>query len=90
MYLVHIRRNSDGLVRVYRENMEWWTGEDGSSDFLWSDGNYACDCNRALFFARAVGEEDPNRKCGDDAFAVRILAEDGTELYVDDDWNESK
>lgn len=29
-----------------------WKGEDGFDTFMWSDGNYACDCNRAEFFAK--------------------------------------
>ena len=50
------------------------------SEFIWTDGNYACDCNRALFFARAAGAGDPNTACSDGRFVVRIH-EDGV---VDD------
>ena len=28
-------------------------------EFMWTDGNYSCDCNRALFHARARGAPDP-------------------------------
>lgn len=38
--------------RVFTE-LAWFT-------FLWSDGNYSCDCNRALFFADANGEARPS------------------------------
>lgn len=82
MATVFIRDNATGEVRT----MPWeddWVDVD---DYLWSEGNYACDCNRALFFARAVGEDDPSRSCGDGAYSVRIVSSDGRELYADDDW----
>lgn len=56
-------------------------------DFTWSDGNYACDCNRGLFFERecvpgADDDVDPDRDCGMIAFTVRIVAkDDGRLLY---------
>lgn len=43
--------------------------------FIWSEGNFACDCNRALFFARAKDgphATDPNHPCGEDRFTVRL------------------
>lgn len=33
------------------------------ADFMWSEGNYSCDCNRELFFARWRGEEEPAEHC---------------------------
>jgi hypothetical protein len=39
-----------------------------AADYMWTEGNYSCDCNRRLFMARALGEpepEDPNNPCGD-------------------------
>jgi len=42
---------------------------DGIS-YLWEEGNYACDCNRGDFFARAGGESDPHQPCGDFAYEV--------------------
>lgn len=62
--------------------------EDGlfRSEFWWSEGNMACDCNRETEFLRAKGvaEEDiPETKCnlGESAYCVHITAEDGTVLY---------
>lgn len=52
-------------------------------DYIWSEGNYSCDCNRALFFARAGGEDDPNHDCGSGAFLVEITGTDGSVLYRD-------
>lgn len=82
-----IRRNADGVVR--RLSMESMGGYHG--DYIWSEGNFSCDCNRGIFFAEAEGELNPDRDCGDDAFAVRIIADNnGHELYSDGDWVEPK
>jgi hypothetical protein len=51
---------------------------------MWTEGNYACDCNRALFFARAVGLPDPNAACTSGLFSVRIVDDEtGAELLQD-------
>lgn len=78
--VVEIRHNETGEVRQDKSHRFF-------GPFIWADGNYACDCNRALFFARAAGEDDPDRGCGTTAFSLRVLGEDGkTVLYEDDDW----
>lgn len=60
--------------------MDDW-GDDGSETFMWSEGNYGCDCNRGLFFAEAGGADDPDAWCGHDRFYIRITAPDGTVLF---------
>ncbi len=82
MLNVHIRNNATGEVRVYRKDKdEPW---DETDDYLWSDGNFGCDCNRGLFFAAAGGEgSDPDIPCGDSAFTVWIENEAGQRLYDD-------
>lgn len=82
-YTAHIRDNSTGEVRTKKFVTPW----EEHSGFLWGDGNYACDCNRTLFFARAAGGDDPDRECGLEAYAVRVTDDEtGVELYADDDW----
>lgn len=40
-------------------------------EFLWADGNYACDCNRASFFAWAGGEKEPRGvPCGMSTYVI--------------------
>lgn len=57
---------------------------DGFQDYLWEGGNYACDCNRALLFARARGDvEDVEHPCGDSRFTVEITDPTGALLYDD-------
>lgn len=82
-YAVEIRRNADGVVRSVNEECgdgadEWDRPHWCSREFWWSEGNGGCDCNRALFFARAAGEpEDWERGCGDTEYSVRMTLEDG-------------
>lgn len=70
---VHIRKNETGEVRVYKHELD--LEEDGSFDtYLWEEGNYSCDCNRALFFARVNGEEeDWELPCSDIEYSVEIF-----------------
>jgi hypothetical protein len=53
--------------------------------FMWQDGNFACDCNRADFFGKAKNDFpfDVNHQCGDSRFSVRLTAPDGTRIYSD-------
>lgn len=76
---VTITRKSDGLARTYAEE------DDGFAlDFQWREGDYACDCNRALFFARAGGEPDSvDPKCGEGAYHVTITDDASAIVYQD-------
>ena len=45
----------------------------GWHDYIWTEGNYACDCNRELFWRRASGEDVPaeiDTKCGHNRYRV--------------------
>lgn len=81
MPLIKIKRNSDGLIREYNDEYPW----SETMEYLWSEGNFGCDCNRALFFARAVGEDDPDCECGDTEFSIEVFDDDGKLLYKDND-----
>ena len=38
-----------------------------SAEWMFTEGNYACDCNRSLFIRRQYGEDAmPELKCGDE------------------------
>ena len=82
----HIRNNETLEIREYHS----WTifdPEDGDapSDYMWSDGNYACDCNRALHFEYAVGakyDEVKEINCGQEKFSVNVAnAKTGEVFY---------
>ena len=38
--------------------------------FMWSEGNYACDCNRYLHFQRALGEDEDDVVCSKGRYEV--------------------
>lgn len=67
-----IRCNATGEVRETRGPAILEEGCDAPSEFIWSDGNYACDCNRRIFFERAAGNEVEG-ECGDSAYSVEVF-----------------
>lgn len=75
-YTVVICKNDTGETRTIHETYPDIYGD--SLEFMWSEGNYACDCNRAAFF---YGDNDFDDTCGDHRFSVVSLRlEDGTML----------
>lgn len=82
---IYIRRNSDMLVMHYDAPDIVGFIDDGSfNEFIWSDGNFACDCNRRLFFERALDanyDDDIDYDCGSDKYAVRITDKSDNVLY---------
>lgn len=83
-YTVTIRNNKTGEYRVYYDDGDYiFTTPYGEEDMehLWTDGNYGCDCNRAILFARANGEEAPDRKCGESDYTICINLDNGEEVY---------
>lgn len=76
-YIATIRRVSDGVQADCPMKSDW----DDLSEFWWSEGNFACDCNRGDCFHRALTSEDTDEECGDDRYQVRITLPDGTVPY---------
>ena len=68
------RLEDRGDGRASESPNEWW----------WSDGNAACDCNRAMFFAQAADEPDPNLDCGHGAYSVRLANPKTGEVFYDE------
>jgi len=69
--------------RVTYEDELYDTDDPDADLYIWDEGNYACDCNRALFVARAKGRKDPNLQCGSGRFLVCIRGKDGKLLLKD-------
>jgi hypothetical protein len=84
---VHIRRAADGVVRIYRSNelVAAYQHDDDPRPFIWTEGNYACDCNRASMFDEAGGEETGRAyyPCGEGSYVIdRIIRLcDGKVMY---------
>lgn len=75
---ITLRRNADGATADVTDQSSDWD----EAGFIWTDGNYGCDCNRYLFFERAHGR-DPDfddGECGDTAYS--IVAIDGKVLEL--------
>ena len=72
---VHIRRLSDGVERIYHTDGVLNDDDATLSTYIWEEGNFACDCNRYLFFQRSVDEREIEEEgpCGDDAYLVWIV-----------------
>lgn len=89
MFTVHIRQEATGIVRNrHEENL--WEDADGDSvcGYMWTEGNYSCDCNRASMWADLAGEDDPEPGCGDEKYKIRVTNELGEEVYTE--WDAPK
>lgn len=69
MYTVTLRRNSDGREVSIKRDVGLNSDEE-LVNFMWTEGNWGCDCNRKIEFLMALGEEvvDEEILCGDGAF----------------------
>jgi hypothetical protein len=77
-YRVLLRKNATGEERWIENKGPW-------SEYLWTEGNFGCDCNRHLFFERSGSQEtDEDVECGESAyFAVCVEFADGTRREID-------
>ena len=82
-YKVLIRNNETKEARWIEHPTPW----DEHDEFMWTEGNYGCDCNRHLFFERANGVEpdDDTVQCGEAKYsALYALLPDGTQHTLDE------
>ena len=72
-----------GQIHQYVTHELIQNGETHPSVFNWQHNNYSCDCNRALFFSRAIGEEldDDEMECSDGKYLVRLKNPMNNEVY---------
>lgn len=53
--------------------------------YWWEEGNASCDCNRSLFFLRALGRDEADESdCGEGGFSVRLSNADTGEVLYDE------
>lgn len=83
--VAEIRNNDTGEVREYETDEILEDGEEHPNVFNWAENNFACDCNRLLFFSRANGEEcdeDWEQECSSGKFSVNLKnKKDGMVYY---------
>lgn len=86
-YIVAIRKNSTGEIRLRKVDQQWVDGH----EWWWTEGNMGCDCNRYLEFERAGGNMDcwdepegQETPCGDVLYSV-LYAElpSGERIVID-------
>lgn len=78
--ITRIRLNATGEIREHEDVCPIWDGDTQPSDFIWEEGNFACDCNRGSFF------DGQDHDCGHDRYAVeRINPTNGRVFYSDFD-----
>ena len=68
--IIDITKVSTGETRQHIA-YDW----DHRTEFLWTEGNYSCDCNRALLFARLRNEDETEaweQECGEKAYIINI------------------
>lgn len=71
--LVRIRKNDTGEIRIYKDDLDL-DKDNLPNTFMWEEGNYACDCNRRLFFARVNGENDNwDSGCSNTEYSVNVM-----------------
>lgn len=70
--IVTLTRNSDGATRTI-DQAESCCSDDETMFYMWTEGNYSCDCNRAIFFGDCDCEEDPcPHVCGETAYSAKV------------------
>lgn len=61
-----------------------WFSDGVFEEYIWAEGNFACDCNRGDFFDEAAGRPDTLQPCGDTRFRVEWIKDAaGVVLYAD-------
>jgi len=93
---VYLRDTVTGFMRTHDDTA--YLDDDGQfADFLWSEGNYSCDCNRSLFITdwgkvgppglRELGAHEAGRCLGDGRIVVDKIErlDTGEVVYTEDD-----
>lgn len=64
-----------------------WDDDDGvleTMQYMFLDGNYACDCNRSLFWERSQQKEETDHPCGEtmELKLLTAIRPDRTEVVI--------
>lgn len=65
-YIVKIKNNETGEIKVIEQDGDL----DEYAEFLWTDGNFGCDCNLHYFFTDWDGTDCP---CGENKYDVELI-----------------
>lgn len=79
---IRITRNRDKKQAKIEFEHAWPRDEECATEYLWTDGNYGCDCTRRIFFNEHNGLATPdNARCGSGGFSITVFDENGNVLY---------
>ena len=77
---VSLTRTADGKTVEYKDELYQTKDYDGT--FIWSTGNFACDCNRYLFFQREINEsEDDDFPCSEGKYRVNWIKDESGKVW---------
>lgn len=79
-YSVEITNVATGETRAVPDFDEW---EDEFTLWLWTEGNFGCDCNRELFFEGRTAAENSAALCGHARYKARAVLESGIKIEFD-------
>lgn len=72
MLKVEMTDRYTGQTKIIPIDLEWW------GDFVWTEGNFSCDCNRHDFFYPDSNKDVP---CGDDRFTISFIEDETGERH---------
>lgn len=79
MYQVLLINNETKQQKIVDVDIDQWSE---GSYFLWTEGNYSCDCNRHLFFTDWDGTDC---ECGEDKYtAICAVLDNGNIVFLDE------
>ncbi len=82
--VAEIKNNETGEIVEYETSEVFIHGQNEPDIYIWEEGNYACDCNRHLFFMEAKKEPRPDNselKCTTDKYSVNLKNKKNGNVY---------
>lgn len=80
MYTVRIKNNETGEIRDVEVDLPW----ENHHEYLWTEGNYGCDCNRAIMFHQK-DVKPVDSACGETRYTcIDATLSDGAVVVLDE------
>lgn len=67
---VYVKLQYKGMEYEFVSNLEY-DDLDGA-EFMWTEGNWACDCNKSIFINEHCDNEFPHMECGEEIQLLEI------------------
>ena len=66
---VTLRHKEKNYTFIY----DWGKYTEDAADFMFTDGNYACDCNKSIFIKQYCDKNFLKMKCGDEIALIELI-----------------